>query len=280
VTERDIPRDNADKASSAAGVDSQRRHAMLLGAGSTLLSVVAGFLPGAARAAGDNAPTDDSAPGAAPPSAAAVGSRVVPTSEEPLHHVVMQNSQIRVMRVMIRPGESTMWHAQNLTFVNTIINGSRSFIQRKGEGAGKVVEMVTGSVRFGDYQTAGIVDQVSNIGNALIHQVAFEVIALERGNYGNADRSGLSGFSLVLDKARVRGWRVRLQPGEIAAPYRQFGPGLRVVLSGERLIEQSPGDIGKQTTLHKGDAFFTEAGTRTLTNGGETPLEMMEYELL
>ena len=140
--------------------------------------------------------------------------------------------------------------------------------------------MKTGSVRFGDYQTAGIVDQVSNIGDSLIHQVAFEVIALERGNYGNADRSGVGAFSLVLDKPRVRGWRLRLQPGEIAAPYQQFGPGLRVILSGERLIEQSSGDIGKQTTLHKGDAFFTEAGTRTLTNGGETPLELMEYELL
>jgi quercetin dioxygenase-like cupin family protein len=249
---------------------------MLLGASAALVSAVPALLPVSAQAASDS----DQAGMSAPPSALAMGSRVVPTAEEPMHHVIMQNSQVRVMRVMIRPGQSTMWHAQNLTFVNTIINGSRSFIERKGEGAGKVVDMKTGSVRFGDYQTAGIVDQVSNIGDSLIHQVAFEVIALERGNYGNADRASVSAFSLVLDKPRVRGWRLRLQPGEIAAPYRQFGPGLRVVLSGERLIEQSPGDIGKQTTLHKGDAFFTEAGTRTLTNGGETPLEVMEYELL
>lgn len=257
---------------------------MLLGAGAALLSVVPALLPGSAQAADtsgtDNASGSDAASAGPPPSAAAVGTRVVPTGEEPLHHVVMQNSQMRVMRVMIRPGQSTLWHAQNLTFVNTIVNGSRAFIQRKGEGPGKVVEMKTGSVRFGDYQTAGIVDQVSNIGNALIHQVAFEVIALERGNYGNAERASVSAFSLVLDKPRVRGWRLRLEPGEIAAPYRQFGPGLRVVLAGERLIEQSPGEIGRQTTLHKGDAFFTEAGTRTLTNGGETPLEIMEYELL
>ncbi|HZZ12834.1 MAG TPA: cupin domain-containing protein [Paraburkholderia sp.] len=258
------------------GVDLRRRSAMLLGASAALVSAVPALLPVSAQAASDS----DQAGMSAPPSALAMGSRVVPTAEEPMHHVIMQNSQVRVMRVMIRPGQSTMWHAQNLTFVNTIINGSRSFIERKGEGAGKVVDMKTGSVRFGDYQTAGIVDQVSNIGDSLIHQVAFEVIALERGNYGNADRASVSAFSLVLDKPRVRGWRLRLQPGEIAAPYRQFGPGLRVVLSGERLIEQSPGDIGKQTTLHKGDAFFTEAGTRTLTNGGETPLEVMEYELL
>jgi hypothetical protein len=249
---------------------------MLLGAGTALMSAIPALLPASAQAAGENDPAQASAP----PSALAMGNRVVPTADEPLHHVIMQNSQMRVMRVMIRPGQSTMWHAQNLTFVNTIINGSRSFIQRKGEGAGQVVDMVTGSVRFGDYQTAGIVDQVSNIGDSLIHQVAFEVIALERGNYGHADRANVSAFSLVLDKPRVRGWRLRLQPGEIAAPYQQFGPGLRVVLAGERLIEQSPGNIGKQTTLHKGDAFFTEAGTRTLTNGGETPLEIMEYELL
>lgn len=262
------------------GVDLQRRSAMLFGAGAVLMSAVPALLPVSAQAASESDSNGDQTRVSAPPSAAAMGNRVVPTSEEPMHHVIMQNSQMRVMRVMIRPGQSTMWHAQNLTFVNTIINGSRSFIERKGEGAGKVVDMKTGSVRFGDYQTAGIVDQVSNIGDSLIHQVAFEVIALERGNYGNADRSSVGAFSLVLDKPRVRGWRLRLQPGEIAAPYQQFGPGLRVILSGERLIEQSPGDIGKQTTLHKGDAFFTEAGTRTLTNGGETPLELIEYELL
>ncbi|MGI4985588.1 MAG: hypothetical protein ACRYGL_20015 [Janthinobacterium lividum] len=260
------------------GVDIQRRSAMFRSAGAALLSVMPALLPASARAAGET--DSDRTPAGPPPSAAAAGTRVVPTAEEPMHHVVMQNSQMRVMRVLIRPGESTMWHAQNLTFVNTIINGSRSFIERKGEGGGKVVDMKTGAVRFGDYQTSGIVDQVSNIGDSLIHQVAFEVIALERGNYGNADRSSVGAFSLVLDKARVRGWRLRLQPGEIATPYRQFGPGLRVVLSGERLIEKTPGDIGRQTTLHKGDAFFTEAGIRTLTNGGETPLEIMEYELL
>ncbi|WP_144114262.1 cupin domain-containing protein [Paraburkholderia sp. BCC1886] len=260
-------------------IDNQRRSALLHGASAAILAVAPALLPTPAQAASENDSAPETDPGP-PPSAAAAGNRVVPTAEEPRHHVVMQNSQMRVMRVMIRPGESTMWHAQNLTFVNTIVNGSRAYIQRKDEHGGKVVDMKTGSVRFGDYQTSGIVDQVSNIGDALIHQIAFEVIALERGNYGNADRSGVSAFSLVLDKARVRGWRLRLQPGEIAAPYRQFGPGLRVVLSGERLIEQSPGDIGKQTTLHKGDAFFTEAGTRVLTNGGETPLEVMEYELL
>lgn len=258
------------------GVDIQRRSALFFSASAALLSVVPALLPTTAHAASEGNPP----PTSPPPSAAAVGTQVVPTAEEPLHHVVMQNSQLRVMRVLIRPGQSTMWHAQNLTFVNTIINGSRAFIERKDEAGGKVVEMKTGTVRFGDYQTSGIVDQVSNIGDALIHQVAFEVIALERGNYGNADRSSVSAFSLVLDKPRVRGWRLRLQPGEIAAPYQQFGPGLRVVLSGERLIDKPPGDIGQQTTLHKGDAFFTEAGIRTLTNGGETPLDIFEYELL
>ncbi len=249
---------------------------MLLGAGAAVLSMAPLVLSRNAEAASEPTATL-SVP---PPSAIAAGTRVVPTFDEPLHHVVMQNSEMRVMRVMIPPGHSTLWHEQNLTFVNTIINGSRSYIERRGEGGGKIVEMVSGSVRFGDYQTKGIIDQVSNVGDQLIHQIAFEVLALKRGDYGHADRSSVQGFTLTLDKARVRGWRVQLPPGGMSGQYQQFGPGLRVVLSGERLIEETPGEIGKQTTLHKGDACFTEAGIRTLTNAGETPMEIMEYELL
>ncbi len=258
-------------------IDQERRGALFTGASAALLALV----PLVGKAA---EPTSAASSATTASAATAVDrnddDRIVPIYDEPGHHVVMQNGEMRVMRVMIRPGTSTLWHAQNLTFVNTIISGSHTVIARKGEGPGKHVEMVTGTVRFGDYQRSPIVDKVSNVGDTLIHQIAFEITALERGNYGPSDRSQASNFSVVLDKTRVRGWRLKLEPGEITQPYRQDGPGLRVVLSGARLIEKSPGEIGEQISLRHGDAMFTKPGLRTITNASEEPLELMEYELL
>lgn len=267
-----------DQRPQSESIDRERRGALFTGASAALLA----FAPLVARAA--DTPTSTSNAGAVSAGTTAASEPdddlIVPIYDEPGHHVVMQNGEMRVMRVMIRPGTSTLWHAQNLTFVNTIISGSHTVIARKGEGPGKHVEMVTGSVRFGDYQRSPIVDKVSNVGTSLIHQIAFEITALAPGHYGPSDRSQVSNFSVVLDQARVRGWRLKLAPGEITQSYRQDGPGIRVVLSGARLIEKSPGELGQQVSLRHGDAMFTTPGLRTITNASEEPLELMEYELL
>jgi hypothetical protein len=53
-----------------------------------------------------------------------------------------------------------------------------------------------------------------------------------------------------------------------------------VVISSSRLIETPPGELSQQTSLRRGNAMFTHAGLRTITNAGEEPLEAIEYELL
>jgi hydroxyacyl-ACP dehydratase HTD2-like protein with hotdog domain len=49
---------------------------------------------------------------------------VVATDLEPLHHVILENKYVTVMRVLIQPGQSTLFHEQHLDYVNTHIAGS------------------------------------------------------------------------------------------------------------------------------------------------------------
>jgi hypothetical protein len=243
-------------------IELSRRDALAVGAGGLLLAAA----PGIAEAA------PVAAPEAAPP--------YVMIYDEPGHHFILENGYMRVMRVMIRPGEQTLWHEQHLTYVNTILHGSQTLIQRVGEGPAVPVDMVTGTIRYGAYADKPIIDQVSNVGSTAVHQVAFEILRPAAGHFGAADRSAATAFTLALDKPRVRGWRLKLQPGETTARYTQDGPGLRVVFAGERLIETTPGEMAQQTSLRPDDAMFTLPGTRTLTNASQAPLDIMEYELL
>lgn len=213
--------------------------------------------------------------------AVSAAEKVVATNLEPLHHVILENQYVTVMRVMIRPGQSTLFHEQHLDYVNTHIDGSlvRSAYPDK---PAKDSEMKSGNVKFGAHQDKSETDKVTNTGTTLNHQVAFEIKQHGPQNFGGASRPTNAAFQQVLDQKTVKGWKVTLQPGESTTLYTQHGPGVRVFFTEGRLLTSIPGqpNRNKEVWLHRGDAVLTQPGEVELTNGGETPLIFNDYELL
>lgn len=205
---------------------------------------------------------------------------IVPTADEPMHHVIAQTDDITLMRVMIPPGQSTMFHEQHLDYVNTAIKGTPVHIEYTDHPA-KNAEMVTGKIRFGAHQGKPDTDLVKNTGKTVNHQVAFEIRKHGPQHFGPADRTHVKGFSLVLDKPTVRGWHVHLEPGETTGEYTESGPGVRVIFSGNRLLSQAHGEqVVSTETIQPADGYILKPGTRRIINGGNTPLDFNEYELL
>lgn len=207
--------------------------------------------------------------------------QVVATNLEPLHHVILENQYVTVMRVMLRPGQSTMFHEQHLDYVNTHVNGSLVNISYPDKPA-KDIEMKSGNVKFGAHQGKSETDKVTNTGTTLNHQVSFEIKQPGPLHFGGATRPELPLFQQVLDQKTVKGWKVTLQPGESTTLYTQHGPGVRVFFTEGRLLTSVPGQANrnKESWMHRGDAMLTQPGKIELTNGGETPLIFNDYELL
>ncbi|WP_338575053.1 hypothetical protein VRB37_10790 [Erwinia billingiae] len=207
--------------------------------------------------------------------------QVIATNLEPLHHVILENQYVTVMRVMLRTGESTMFHEQHLDYVNTHVNGSLVNIAYPDKPA-KDTEMKSGNVKFGAHQGKSETDKVTNTGTTLNHQVSFEIKQAGPLNFGGATRPALPLFQQVLDQKTVKGWKVTLQPGESTTLYTQHGPGVRVFFTEGRLLTAVPGqpNRNKEQWIHRGDAMLTQPGKIELTNGGETPLIFNDYELL
>jgi len=212
------------------------------------------------------------------PARAPDGEPIVETRDEPVHHVILENDYVTVMRVMILPGQRTMWHEQHLDYVNTHISGSPVKIEYIGQPV-KTAVMETGHIRFGPHQGKSEVDRITNTGTTLNHQVAFEIKKDGPENFGGDDRAKVAGFTLALDKPTVRGWHVKLEPGQSTGVYTQKGPGVRVIFSGNRLLLTSGDKKVTQDTIQAADAFLLEPGTRSITNAGNTTLEFNEYEL-
>ncbi len=214
------------------------------------------------------------------PAASAV-EKGVATDLEPLHHVILENQYVTVMRVIIRPGQSTQYHEQHLDYVNTHVNGSRVSISWPDKLA-KESEMKSGNVKFGAHQGKSTVDRVTNIDTTINHQVAFEIKQHGPLGFGDATRPDSPLFQQVLSQKTVKGWKLTLQPGEGTGAYAQHGPGVRVFFTEGRLLVAVPGqpNRNKEIWIHRGDAMLTDPGKVELTNGGETPLIFNDYELL
>jgi len=212
------------------------------------------------------------------PEKAPDGEPIVETKDEPLHHVIMETKNVRVMRVMLLPGVRTMWHEQHLDYVNTHISGSPVKVEYIGQPM-KTAVMETGHIRFGPHQGKSEVDRITNTGTTLNHQVAFEIKQNGPQGFGAGNRSQVRGFTMALDKPTVYGWHVELKPGESTGTYTAKGPGVRVIFKGNRILSTQPNVMAKQITTQAGDAFLVDPGTYIITNGGSEDLVFNEYEL-
>ena len=203
----------------------------------------------------------------------------VAAADEPHHHVIFANADLRIMRVMIPPGEGTGWHRHAHDFVVTVLRGTMTRTEQEGEDRAALGEMVTDAVLFASYEDKPIVHRVYNTSTWLNHQLAFEILAPKPGGYGKADRTQAPAFAMILDNPRLRAWRLKLQPGTFTPRVTQDGPGLRVILAGDRMIDTPDTGAANETDIRAGDAAFLPPDTRSITNAGSSPLDIVEFEL-
>jgi len=207
--------------------------------------------------------------------------KVVATDLEPLHHVILENKYVTVMRVLIQPGQSTLFHEQHLDYVNTHIEGSPVKIEYPDKPVNNT-EMKSGNVKFGEHQGKSDTDKVTNTGNSVNHQVAFEINIPGPQRFGGATRPDDDAFQPVLDKKTVKGWKVTLKPGESTGEYIQHGPGVRVFFTEGRILiaDRTHANRVKEVWVHPGDAFLTEPGKVDLTAASTDNIVFNDYELL
>lgn len=207
--------------------------------------------------------------------------KVVATDLEPLHHVILENKYVTVMRVLIQPGHSTLFHEQHLDYVNTHIQGSPVSINYPDKPVNNT-EMKSGNVKFGEHQGKSDTDKVTNTGTSVNHQVAFEINIPGPQHFGGATRPSGQAFQQVLDKKTVKGWKVTLKPGESTGDYTQHGPGVRVFFTEGRVLIADPTHDNrvKEVWVHAGDAFLTEPGKVDLTAASGENIVFNDYELL
>jgi hypothetical protein len=203
----------------------------------------------------------------------------------PFHIPVFQNDYLIVLNVNIPPGRNTGFHIHYADSVSVNLTPASQTNQNYGSNEvsapGTGGEGAPGRVTFTDVTKQGPrTHKASNVGPTPFHNISFIFKKARPDGITVSDRTGVSGFTQIMDNPRVRAWRVILEPGQSTGQITQSAPGLRVYVHGGVLAEVIPGNADRGMAPYDGDFIWKDVGeTRSIKNTGTTRLEFVEFEL-
>ncbi len=205
----------------------------------------------------------------------------VPIFQAPFHVPAMKNEYGTVLIINVPPGRNTGYHIHDAELV---LGQHRS--RRHDEPESRLVAGQPAEPRPGRPHPLHALFQGrrAHASGEQCRQFAFPQclvpLLVAAARTASRRRRAVQGYEQIADNERFRAWRLALQPGQSAAPYKQGAPGMRVIVSGGELTETVPGQLDRGMKPRDGQFFWQEAGTtRTVKNTGTTPLNIVEIEL-
>jgi quercetin dioxygenase-like cupin family protein len=201
----------------------------------------------------------------------------VPVKMAPFHLFTFEDQNMLLENVTLPPGKTTRYHSHDQDLLFVITNGAKITNQVLGKDPVEL-EFKVGEVRFAGYTKAPGVHQIANVEKDKTMQLlAVAIVYPEPGRYIASNRP--AEYEVALDNARVRAWRLKLNPGESAPTIRQTAPGARFVVAGGMIAEKRNGAPDQPLVLKNHDFMSMPAEERAIENIGDTPVELVEIEL-
>jgi hypothetical protein len=214
------------------------------------------------------------------PAAAQVEAAAVPVDKAPFHVPVFRNEYVALVNVQIPPGRVAGYHIHSLDQISVLVGDADTVGQVLGEQPAPARRNPRGNVGFTEYSKKALTHKVSNVGPTPFHNVVITIMYPEPGRFTPGSRADVAGYTQILDNARVRAWRLVLEPGQSAAAITQSAPGMRVVIDGGEISENVPGEAERGMAPKTGEFFWQQPGvTRAVRNTGTSRIQLVEFEL-
>ncbi len=211
----------------------------------------------------------------------AAAQNVVPVSQEPHHHLVLQNQYTHVYDVTIPPHQSTEWHRHGNDYVAVIVTPS----DVENEVLGKSSPTGSGHAGVGEvrFTSAPIVHRLVNKGDTASRNVTIEILKKKPAGEQKAERGlevGHGGLSdTVVDNSEVRVQEVQIAPGGMLHKHTHKFPFLVVALSDSDLHNMPQGKPASMAHLKAGEVRWAGPGaTHEVMNVGKQEAHFVEVE--
>lgn len=136
----------------------------------------------------------------------------VPVSEEPRHHLVFENDKVRLLNVLLPPGDTTQYHVHSTPSVFIMFTATKTGSQRINEQP-EYGTSVPGKVWYEDLSEPHIkVHRVWNADTSVFHVMDIELLAKEASFIANPQP--IPHAQLQIDTSWAMVYKVHLEKNE------------------------------------------------------------------
>jgi len=199
---------------------------------------------------------------------------VVEVQDEPRHHVVFENTFVRILEVEIAPGDTTLYHRHRRNNVAVAMGPGERSVQILGSEMSAVLPTAQGDLLMQRAEGEGFVHRVHDAGGTPLRFTDIEFIKPT----GISPTPNSVALKPMSENEFYRAYKLTLAPAE-ASPPLTIGPGIHVILVGSQLqrIDKDGHVAVIDTTVHSWQ--WHEAGTYRLRNAASSTAQMVEIEL-
>jgi virginiamycin B lyase len=198
----------------------------------------------------------------------------VVTEEEPHHHVLFKNEFVEVIRAILLPGESTLFHTHSHDTAGFDFVTSTTTEQLLGKAEGPPSISHAGEVSADTCTDCPMTHRVHNVGGGPMD--VFDVELLQRP----AQPSALVAAPVAAENASARVYNWVLAPGATSAMHTHRRPYLIVAATPLNLKMTAPDGRSSTENVKAGDFHWIDSTvTHTLANEGAVEGQIVEIEL-
>jgi hypothetical protein len=221
--------------------------------------------------------------GAVAQPALAENETVVPVEKAPYHRPVFHNDLVLLLSVYLPPGAPRgpeVYHTHSLDQVSVLASATEMTNQPLGGKMGEPRRGTTGNAGYSAFSKKPETHRGANVGSTPFHNLVAAILYPTPGRFTAGSRADVAAYQQLVDNDRVRIWRLKLDPGQSAGAITQSAPGMRLVVDGGEISESVPGAVERGWALRTGEFFWQDPGvTRAVKNIGQTPINIIEFEL-
>ncbi len=196
---------------------------------------------------------------------------------EPKHHLLFENDDVRVYDVIVPPGEATLFHVHAVDYVYVVLGDATLKSELQGQQPTDLAA-TRGEVRF----TRGpITHRIQNVGATPFHNITVELLRPPSATPAVLPAPPWKGpESTVLENDRVRITRLVLDAGRTTATYTLPGRMLVIPVTPGNVRLEVVGRAARTFELKPGTADWqTDAVTEAIRNMGTSGVEIVHVEL-
>ncbi len=177
--------------------------------------------------------------------------------EEPRHHPVFQNDEIRILNVLLPPGDTTQYHIHHTPSVFILLTSTLTGSQLKG-AAPSGGKSTAGSMYFENLSAPHLrVHRVWNMDKDTFHVMDIELLASDTGFVRRP--LAMTNLALEIDTPWVRAYRLSLSKEKNFILNNNKRSLMLIALDGARVQTKQNGKT-QQQTLQPGSFFEIKRG--------------------